>query len=244
MGNSSAKLEAWKALEVVADGGAPADACLDPRLHVTAPCTLKHRNTTATFSFDQKGEFCLDDGTVFSSFEGRSKGFSGPITVVRAGDGGVVCVVRGKTGFSADTHWVFMGVPAFDGQDPSDDQLAGFKGDPPLTSYYCHAQIDVKRGMSSGKSTFRRVTGGTVDAPIFSEPVYSGDKLPTMRFWCAVRNAAGEAVAKVSTKSFTSTAAIVEISGNVDFTAVSLCASMLVQGGGGSAGALAGAGVV
>ena len=55
-----------------------------------------------------------------------------------------------KIGFSEDVVWLYKAVPAFEGQQPMAKDIWTFKGDQPLAAFYCHAKVDVKRGMSSG----------------------------------------------------------------------------------------------
>jgi hypothetical protein len=143
---------------------------------------------------------------------------------------------------TTDTYQLFRASPSFEGQAATADPT-GLDGDPIMEAFYLWAQVDTKRGLMDGTNTFRVVTGGTEEAPIFGAPLYSGKKLSNMHFYAQVHNAEGALVAKAYTgKGMFNNNPELDVAAGVDLVATIACTSYLC-GGGSPAGGLAGAGV-
>lgn len=242
MGNQAVK--AFKESDVSVTSNSSPDESASPASLTTTAIHGVFRKTSAKLSFSDSGDFVANDD-VLLSWASPSRGlFKDAVTVYYDGQSTAIAVSVSKTGFSKDSIAIYRPKPGFSGQKPVADP-ASVKGDPLLAEFYHWAQIETKRSISAGTSTFRLVTGGTAEEPVFSEPLYTGQKVSAMAFYAYVRNNRNDIVCKMYFgKGTFNTTMEADVAGNVDMVAAFGVGAALGGGGGNAAGALAGAGVV
>ena len=98
-----------------------------------------------------------------------------------------------------DTYRLYRPVASFEGQAAAPENPTKLK-EPILEEYYLWAQVDTKRGLAVGNNTFRLVTGGTTDAPVFGDVLYTGEKLNSIHFFATVKDADGTLITKAQTQ--------------------------------------------
>lgn len=155
----------------------------------------------------------------------------------------VAIVVTAKKGMTTSTLYIGKKTPSFEGQKAVSNEDLKKAGIEEGTELYVFAVIDSKRGMATGKGTYSLVTGEGKDESGFElKDMYIAEKLSSMGYQAIFKEAESESViAKAATKGFSMTPTI-EFTKGVDLVALILLGQTLA--GDGSAGALAGAGVV
>ena len=144
---------------------------------------------------------------------------------------------------TTSTLYICKKTPSFKGQKAVSDEDLKKAGIEEGTELYIFAVIDSKRGMATGKGTYSLVTGEGKDESDFElKDMYNAEKLSSMGYQAIFKEAESESViAKAATKGVSMTPTI-EFTKGVDPVALIMLGQTLA--GDGSAGALAGAGVV
>ena len=155
----------------------------------------------------------------------------------------VAIAVTAKKGMTTSTLYICKKTPSFDGQKAVSDEDMKKAGIEEGTELYVFAVIDSKRGMATGKGTYSLVTGEGKDESDFElKDMYNAEKLSSMGYQAIFKEAESESViAKAATKGVSMTPTL-EFAKGVDLVALIMLGQTLA--GDGSAGALAGAGVV
>ena len=155
-----------------------------------------------------------------------------------------IVVITAKKGMTTSTLCIGKKTPSFEGQKAASDEDLKKAGIEEGTELYTFAVIDAKRSISAGTATYSIVTGeGKDDESDFQlKDLYTAEKLSSMGYQAIFKEAESEnIIAKASTKGMAMMPTI-EFAVGVDVVALILTGQTLA--GDGSAGALAGAGVV
>mmetsp|Transcript_17540 Transcript_17540/g.26571 ORF Transcript_17540/g.26571 Transcript_17540/m.26571 type:complete len:237 (+) Transcript_17540:132-842(+) len=186
----------------------------------------------------------VDASTGNILYTSKSKGLiKSHAIILDAEEKEIAIVVTAKKGMKSSTLYIGKKTPSFKGQKAASDEDLKKAGIEEGTELYAFAVIDAKRGLSTGKGTYSLVTGEGKDESDFElKDVYTAEKLSSMGYQALFKEAESESIiAKAATKGVAMTPTI-EFAAGVDMVALILLGQTLA--GDGSAGALAGAGVV
>jgi len=247
-------------------GGASEAQCADPSSLSSKAMTLTY--VPAVGNFTDAGTYVDGSGAPQLRVHCLKKGTFGMpnVTVIRDGAGGkVLAAVHANTGMTEDVFRIYRAAPSYEGQEPLEGAAHAFAGyDLAQVGLgercFLWAQVDAKRGLSTGRNAFRLVQQG---GALSGQPLYRGEKFSAMEFLAQVTagGEGGEASAEASAEGAAAAAAavvvakaqtgpgrcnnnpVIEVAAGVDLVAVVCCCSFLVGSGGSAAGGLAGAGV-
>jgi len=149
-------------------------------------------------------------------------------------------IIIEKTGMNSLNQYICKSTPSFEGQESLSDEDLKKAGIEKGTVLYPFSQISTVRKMTTATSTYSIVTGKDGNKFNF-QLLYRGEKLPSMGLMAIMREG-DTPVAKAQTMGM-KMKPVLEAATGVDPLALVLMGYSLA-GGGGSAGALAGAGVV
>ena len=141
-----------------------------------------------------------------------------------------------KQGIKTDKTTIFRTKPSYEDQAAVPEKQTD-DGE----ALYLFATIETKKGISTATSTYSIVTGEADGEPVL-ETLLIGNKLKAMAFYAEIRTVDEVLIAKSCVAG--GMTGKVEMSAGVDLLAVAIVAQSVAPGGAGSAGALAGAGVV
>lgn len=226
MGNSAGK--EWKATELSDAGEISKNEALSilPSLVSTNPTRIESKgkkwivSDTDTFLWASKQVGMIKSHTLLQDED--KKTFATLITV--------------KTTMTSATSCVCKSTPTFEGQEPLTAKELKKAGIEDGTTLYPFSKIETVRKMTTATTTYSIVTGKDT-----FEMLYSGEKLSSMGFK-AIMKEGDKPVAKAMAEGM-KMKPILEAATGVDLLAVVLMGYSLVSNDG-SAGALAGAGVI
>ena len=173
------------------------------------------------------------EGKLYASAKSNMSGKKSTITDP---DGNFIAFVKVKDGFSSSSTSIFRNIPSFEDQSPLPE-----KENEDGEALYLFSTIETKKKIKSATSTYSIVIGEEEGEPVL-EAIYTGKTLPSLGFYVEVKTNDDVLIGKASTTGKFSATGQVEMASGVDILAVALVSQSVAPGG--SAGALAGAGVV
>lgn len=196
-------------------------------------------------SAKNKGNKWVDASTGDVFYSSKNNGFMKSHCVISDASGEeIAIVITAKKGMTTSTLYIGKSTPSFEGQKAASAEDLKKAGIAEGTELYAFAVIDAKRGLATGTATYSLVIGegkeGESDFEL--KDLYTAEKLSSMGYQAIFKEAGSETiVAKAATKGMAMTPTV-EFAVGVDIVALILTGQTLA--GDGSAGALAGAGVV
>lgn len=205
------------------------DKCISPKTVSKDSLTL----ICKTKGISKVTNYETEEGELYFSSKSGTFGKKATVTDV---DGSFMAMVKVKSGLTVDSTKIYRSQPSFEGQT-ADEKNTTEDGE----ALYLFAVIDTKKKFKTATSTYGIVTGETDGEPVL-ETLYIGKTLPTMGFYVQIETPEGVCVGKACQVSKFNSNGKCEMSAGVDMFAMSFVAQSVAPGG--SAGALAGAGVV
>lgn len=208
--------------------------CIAPKLITTAEA---HKFERVHKGLSNTVEFKVE-GTDEAWLVGKSNAFGSKMSLYDS-ENAYVALIKCKQGLTTDVSYVYKPTPTYEGQEAVPEKQ-GPDGEP----YYLFAVVNAKRSLTTASATYSVVIGKNEDdgEPTL-EPLYKSTKISAMSFMALVETVDGVVVGKVVDAPGFSTKVLLQVVPGVDFAALVITTQALT-GGGASAGALAGAGVV
>lgn len=198
----------------------------------------------STFEISSKGltgkrtNYLINDEIVYRS----KSNLSGKRYTFTDGDNQFLSFQVITTKFKGSDTWIYKSTPTFEGHAASDEKLEDDKD----TTLYLVAHMQSKDTMTTAECSIKVVTG--VDEGGESgfqwEEIMKAYKISTMGFNVYIEDMDGKCIAKCTPKGKMSFSPKIVIAQGTDPVLIFNAIMTTAPGGGGSAGALAGAGVV